>query len=43
MSLSGALTITDAALGNTKAGKNAGKGLSETLTADSVPKGGCPV
>lgn len=43
MSLHGALTIIDAVLGDTKADKNAGQGLSETQpTAYSTPKDGCP-
>lgn len=44
MSLNLELAITDAVLGETKAEKNFGQGLSETPpTADSVPKDGCPV
>lgn len=39
MSLHGALTITNAVLGDTQAEKNAGQGLSETPpTADSAAK-----
>lgn len=42
MSLHGALTITEAVLGDSKAEKNAG--LSEIPpTADSAPKDGCLV
>lgn len=42
MSLHGALTGTEAVLGDSKAEKNAG--LSEIPpTADSAPKDGCPV
>lgn len=42
MSLKGALTITNAVRGDTKAKKNAGQDLSEIPTTDSAPKDGCP-